>query len=133
MTMMYTSDGLLHTELTRDQLFQMLVEPRTTVAPRFCPFGYSNREWIDNREQFKLIYLEQLDPSEIDFIGTEPMKGIVHESIEREVLAHMDDRFWGPIHGTPGPVIYKQDCIESWSDWVMYRLTKHGDMEDQPS
>lgn len=130
MTMIYARHGLLHIDMAKEELSQRLYVPKAIIAPSYCPFGYCNKELIDNRKQFEMVYASQLDSSEIEFAGTEPREGIQCPKIEDAVLSQMKHRFYGPIHNTPGPVVYEDDCINRWGFWVLYKLTKYADDVD---
>ena len=101
--MTLTINGLLRTAQTVDELAAMQKQPATTLQTWFCPFGYHTKEWVENRECFKALYLQLLDQSEIEFAGDQCREGVFGIDLEESVWAAMSNRFVGPIGNCPSP------------------------------
>ena len=126
--MTLTTEGLLRTEETVEEIANLHGGEQAMVRGWFCPFGSHNPEWRKNKRMFKQTYVEVLTLDEIEWLGEECRLGVMDPELERRIFANMSHRFSGPITGCPGPQTPDEVIAVHWSDWIMHQFCKHGDM-----
>jgi len=144
--MILTDNGLLKTKETLHEIGQMAKGKIQDVHIWWCPFGNLNPRFILRREVFDEVYEQFLklgekerkqdEDSEWQFnMHTKPHKRVLWERLEEFIWQRMDVLFY-ELSNAPSPSPDPREIAKNWGNFIMWRLTKHGDepgLTDDPT